>query len=320
MIALHGIHQQLELFGLEARRAEASGDQRQIARLEAASRAMLENFKDADSIAWTHAAFAQVGLPHSRPASDAAPWHRANGRLHLLVEPGRIIDHGEPRLVGVPYGATARLILIYVQSHAGRDGIVPLGRSLSAWLGKLGLQVTGGKKGTITAVREQMLRFARSRMSLHWTDATGTSARIVDQLPVDGMTLWHNVDPHLRDWHEALHLTQPFLEALREHGMPLADHAIRYLRGTPLGLDIYTWLAHRLPRVTKREAGRLLDWPALAQQFGAHYARPDHLGGRIRALLPDVLAVYPGARVEANSGGVRLWPSPPAVPRRERSR
>lgn len=283
--------------------------------MEAASRAAGEDFLSPDSRMWTHPAFALAGIPHSKPISDEAIWHRQNGRLHLLVEPGRIIERGVPRTVGVPYGAMARLILLYIQTHARSDGTVPLGRSLSSWITSLGRSVNGGPRGSITSVREQMLRLARARISIHWTDASGTSVAVADQALANGMTLWSATDPTLRDWCEELCLTPEFVSALKRR-MPLADHAIAYLRGTSLGLDLYLFLAHRLPRVTPAEEGRPLAWPALVAQFGADYSRTDQFARRICALLPDVLAVYPDARVVAAKAGLCMWHSPPVVPRR----
>lgn len=312
------IHRQLELRGLAHLREDAivTGDCRKAARLVAASRAILEPFSSPASRAWTHPAFALAGLPHSKPASNDEVWHRQNGRLHLLVEPGRIIENGIPRTVGVPYGAMARLILLYIQTHARDDGTVPLGRSLSAWIKSLGRTVNGGERGSLTSVREQMLRLARSRISIHWTDTSGTSIAIADQALADGMTLWSMSDPTLRNWSEDLRLTPEFAAALLERRMPLAEHAIAYLRGTALGLDLYFFLAHRLPRIQRSEEGRPIPWPALALQFGADYGRADHFANRIRTILPEVCAVYPGAVVTAPTAGLCMWRSPSAVPER----
>ena len=44
-------------------------------------------------------------------------------------------------------------------------------------------------------------------------------------------------------------LTEGFFEHLRRHAVPLNEHAIRQLRDSPTALDLYTWLAYRLPRV-----------------------------------------------------------------------
>ena len=308
------IHAALERRGLQALIDEARGNRRTIARIQAASTALAEDFRAHHTIAWTHSAFCMVGLPHSRPAFDEMPWHRHNGRLHLLVEPGSIIEHDQPRFVGVPYGPKARLILLYLQTHARTDGVVPLGPSLSAWLKQLGLGVTGGPKGTITAIREQVLRLARARISIHFTDAGGTTSAVADRTPVDGLRLWADGDPCLREWHGELHLTPAFVAALLAHPVPVAHHAISYLKGSALALDLYLWLVYRLYTLRRSESGRLILWTHIAGQCGADFRRADQLGHHIRASMAEVLAVYPGARVEVEPAGVRLLTSPSAVP------
>ena len=63
---------------------------------------------------------------------------------------------------GLPYGAYPRLILVWMTTEALRTGErkLELGRSLSSFMGQLGLQCTGGHWGTIPRFREQMERLA----------------------------------------------------------------------------------------------------------------------------------------------------------------
>src|SRR5205823_2711800 len=87
----------------------------------------------------------------------------------LLVEPGlRVRPHDEMVHVGVPYGAIARLILIYLQSEALRTGCreVEIGSSLRAFLKRLEISA-GGKTAQI--VRTQAERISRCRLSFHYT-------------------------------------------------------------------------------------------------------------------------------------------------------
>ena len=77
--------------------------------------------------------------------------------------------------------------------------------------------------------------------------------------------------------------------------MPLARDAIAHLKDNSLGLDLYTLFAYRLQRL---ERPLLLRWQALAGQVGSDVTRTSHLAQRVRAVLPDVLAVYPDADVE----------------------
>lgn len=305
------IHQQLELFGVDELLAGARTSAEKQ-RISSAAAAMEEDFSNLDaSASWIHSAFCQTGLPHSRPANDAQPWHRKNGSLHLVIEPGTIIDQDQPRYVGVPYGAKARLILIYIQTHVRDDGVVPLGRSLSDWMRNVGFAVTGGPRGTIGPFREQVLRLARARISIHWTTG-GASTAVIDRTPVDGLTLW--ADDPLHTWHDSLHLSPGFLAELRERRMPLYVGAIRHLRGSSLALDLYCWLAYRLHTLSPlRHAD--IRWSLLRAQLGADFGRDADLAAKIRAILPDVLAVYPYARVETVTHGLRLYHSHPPVPK-----
>lgn len=304
------LHQQLELFGIDEMRLVAkSGSERK--RLEAAYEAMSEDYSDSDNIAWTHSAFCMTGLPHSRPEANSTPWHRKNGALHLVVEPGTIIIDDEPQYVGVPYGHKARLIMLYIQTHVDGSGVVELGRSLSGWMREIGFAVTGGKNGTIRPFREQVLRLSRARISIHWTGDGRRSRAIADQTPVNGLQLWGD-DP-LEEWQEALHLSPDFFRHLKAHPVPLYTGAIRHLRGSSLGLDLYCWLAYRLRSLQRKT---FIPWEMVGDQLGADFARTAHLAAKIRAILPDVLAVYPGAGIRPRVHGVDLLPSPPPVPER----
>ena len=63
-------------------------------------------------------------------------------------------------------------------------------------------------------------------------------------------------------------LSDEFFESLRRHALPL----IRALQRNARGLDIYTWMAHRLPRV-RGQKGDFVSWKALQGQFGADMKR-----------------------------------------------
>src|SRR3546814_13732940 len=76
-------------------------------------------------------------------------------------------------------------------------------------------------------------------------------------------------------------------------------------------IDIYSWLCYRLHALRKPT---IVPWPKLYEQFGSAYARIPHFKPRFIACLREALAVYPDAKVELIPDGVRLMPSPPAVP------
>src|SRR3712207_567739 len=115
-------------------------------------------------IGFLYSGWAQAALPHKRLPDDAL-WQVKNERVTLIVQPGvRAVEAGPPVSVGVPFGSRARLILLYLQSEALRTGSreIELGRSLHAWLRRLGIPI-GGK--SMRDVRDQAERFSRCRMS-----------------------------------------------------------------------------------------------------------------------------------------------------------
>lgn len=86
----------------------------------------------------------------------------------------------------------------------------------------------------------------------------------------------------------------------------------RSLSGSALALDVYTWLAHRLCRVRK-DGGIPLWWMQLRNQFGQEYKSDKDFKREFRKSLAAALKVYPEARVEEVTGGIRLYPSPPPI-------
>jgi len=118
-------------------------------------------------LGFAYSGWAQCALPHRRLADDAI-WEITSDRVSLLVEPGRrpSADSKPAEHVGIPFGANARLILLYLQTEALRTNSreVELGRSLRDWLAKMGISY-GGRTGKL--VRDQAERISRCRMTFH---------------------------------------------------------------------------------------------------------------------------------------------------------
>jgi DNA-binding protein HU-beta len=73
-----------------------------------------------------------------------------------------------------------------------RSRIVNLGASFSTFMRSLGLAVTGGKRGTIGAVREQSLRISQCSFTMQWSADTsaGHQTVIANTRIVDRLELW----------------------------------------------------------------------------------------------------------------------------------
>lgn len=320
---------QLELLGLDEclRRTAAGGatpaERRKLHDRYVAAHSIMTTVPEADELAFLHSGLCQTYLPHARLPSNQTVWTRSSGRFSLVVQPGLLDDRPpllrgrqptpeeqEAMFVGVPYGARARLILIYLQTEGIRSTEVPFGDSLSAWIRALGLSVTGGQNGSIKGIREQALRIARCRFTLDWTGPGGTRG-LRDIQIVRGLDI-AVAEKKQAPWPRAIYLDPDFQAHLAEHAVPLDKRAISHLAGHSLGLDLYVLFAYRLPRLSA--PGLHLGWQMLQEHLGSQGSAKE-IARRIREALPDVLAVYPEAKVEVTRHGLMLRPSAPSVPR-----
>lgn len=300
------VHELLMREGLESARALAqTPEQRRL--VDLAARVLAE---ESDQLGITYAGFCMTSLPHKRPKDEQKEWFRENGRFSLMVEPGKIIRQGQPRFYGVPYGARARMILLYLCTEAIRTNTrrVEIGRSMRAWLGKLGIAI-GGE--SYAAVREQANRISACRMTIAWRGDNGTEGFKRENI-IDGMLSI----PSGRDetqgtlWEDEIELTESFFQALKAHPVPLWEPALRAISNQPLVIDIYVWLVHRLHTVRKPT---IVGWQPLQAQFGAEYSRDRDFRRRFKEALAEAVAVYPEASIDCDERGVELRPSRPAV-------
>lgn len=262
------------------------------------------------STGYMYSGWCQTALPHRRPPDNSTIWKLETDSMTLLVEPGvRMLQTGEPAHVGVPFGAIARLILIYLQSEALRTGSrdVELGGSLRAFLGRLEISV-GGK--TTRLVREQAERISRCRLTFHAARRGATI--LVNQNIVDMAMFVDGADSNGQGslFVETARLSETFFQQLRQHAVPLDEAAIRHIHNSSMALDVYCWLAYRLHSLT---ADKPISWAALAGQFGGGIRLRKHFKAAFSESLGLALAVYRDARVDVTPTGLLLRPSPPPV-------
>ena len=69
--------------------------------------------------------------------------------------------------MGLPYGTYPRLLMAWITTEAVRTKTreLQLGDSLSYFMRRLDLDVTGGQKGTVTVLRRQMKRLFSANVS-----------------------------------------------------------------------------------------------------------------------------------------------------------
>lgn len=299
------VHQLILIHGRE--RAREMVPERQRTLVDIAAQVLAD---ESQAIGISYTGFCLTSLPHKRLPDDQA-WQKRGHKVTLLVEPGRLISKGVATLHGVPYGARARMILLYLQTQAirTRSREVELGRSMSGWMARMGI-VWGGE--TARALREQAARISACSLKFFWDDEKGEgwgrSAIVSSGLRFNALR-----DEDQRTlWEDRVVLDETFCRALQDHPVPLQDAAIRELRDRSLSLDLYVWLAWRLHQLTKPTP---VSWPAIAGQFGAGFKELRHFKPRFLEALAAALAAYPEARVDISDTGIILHSSRPPVAR-----
>ncbi len=275
---------------------------------------------------YSYSGLCLTSLPHRKLADDAA-WERTVGPLTLIIEPGRInLGDGPARLLGVPHGARARLILIYLQTQAvlTSNREVNLGRSMREWMGRMGLSV-GGE--TAAALREQARRIATCTMRFTWKSEEKAIGRAPngergrasptmmtnERIIKSGLFFHDSGKGDSRQdslFEDRVLLDADFFEQLRRHPVPLQDAAIQQLKDSSAALDIYVWLAFRLHHLDRRTP---IGWKDLYQQFGTGYRHMWAWKPKFRQALAEAVAAYPGAQVDVEDSHILLHPSPPPV-------
>lgn len=292
-----------------------------------------EDAKSAGALGFMARALVLATMPYKDPKSDV--FKRVNGDFSL-----RIIAGYEG---GVPYGIYPRLLMSWVATEAVRtqSPIIELGDSLNAFLRDvLDLRSSsGGKRGAATRVSEQMKRLFGSLITAQYSGSSenkGFTLRNVliaeelkldednflnqlQEIATDDKSLW--TPQQAQDagkWKSQLQLTTKFFTECVENPVPIDLRAYKALRGSPMAMDIYTWLTYRMSYTHRRT--KPMRWESLMMQFGSNFNTED-MGQAVRNFkkqflqsLQLVLAVYPEAKIELNENGLVLLPSRPHIP------
>jgi hypothetical protein len=248
-----------------------------------------------------------VVLPHADPG-DVTTFTRRNGWLELTLSTAR------PE-IGLPYGVPARLLTIYCASEAIRTKSpeIFLGRDVHEFLRRLEEPITRGERGSLRGYANQIMRLVGCAMSIdeNITDSHGrVGLHIKQALFAEEARLWWDADGAGEG--SSLILSPTLFESILERSAPLSTSAIKKLRKSPMDLDVYAWLVHRLFTLSKPST---ISWAQLSGQFGHSYTETRNFRQYFLASLKRVLAVYPDAKVNPGSTGLTLLPSRPHVPR-----
>jgi hypothetical protein len=232
-------------------------------------------------------------------------WRKEGHHLTLLVESGR--DRLGAAL-GVPYGSTARLILLYLQTEAikTQSPEVELGRSMRMWLHHMGMSVGGA---TYRLVSEQARRISACHLTF-LADKGGVEIRRHGGFVDTAISMTDVLSNQPSLWQDKVILNAEFYRSLKAHPVPLSETALRAIGPRSMVLDVYIWLAYRLHSLMEPQPVR---WAALQGQFGAGFKVARKFRAHFVECLQLALAAYPDARVSVDEAGITLHPSRPPI-------
>ena len=276
--------------------------------LNAATDIMTNQSKQIDFL---HTVQCQCVLPYRNPGDHVREWDRHQGNATLRIEAGSALDPktNEYVKVGLPYGEMPRLVLIHLASEAIRTNspVIDVEGSLTAFARSLGIDTSGPQ---LRHLKGQLTRLANATVRMGFVEK-GHAVQVNTQI-VAALDLWEAEPSQQVLWPSTVRLSSDFFASLGRHAVPLDNRAIRGIAHSSLALDIYTWLAQRMHRISA-DRPQFIPWAALYDQFGQGYARVRDFRRNFLNTLRNVHSVYPGARMEADEKGLTLHHSPPPI-------
>jgi hypothetical protein len=276
----------------------------------------------ASGISFQYVPLIQCSFPHADPKL-ASSFTRRNGWLELTLSTSRA-DYG------LPYGVPARLLTIYCTSEAVRTNSpeIYLGDSVHDFLRRLDVPITRGARGSLSVYANQLLRLIYSTLSIdeNIRDGAGRSGLHMRQaMFIEEAKLWWDAPQSAKSRKglgrqfgrsigngSSLMLSSVLFHSILERSAPLATSAIKQLRKSPMDLDVYAWLVHRLFHLSRPS---MVSWEQLSNQFGHNYREPRTFRRFFLDSLKRVSAVYPEAKLNVGASGVLLLPSRPHLAR-----
>lgn len=272
------------------------------------------------NLGFTTRILVQANLPHKDPGNDLRVWGRNNGNFSLSLQPGVYIgEDGEHRVIGYPFGVIPRLVMIYLCTYAVQNKTphIDLGHSMAGFFKTTGIgDATGGRWGTVTRFKDQVERLLNCHITFRAESEVGGEAGTLSKdggIAAGSMLWWNPKEPNQPTLFESsIDLRKEFFEEIMAHPIPLNMDAVMALKKSPLAIDLYTWLNHRVSYMTKPSR---IPWVSLQKQMGSDYTDRHNFKKASKAALRKIYALWPGLKIEEVTGGFKLHPCSPQIQR-----
>jgi len=301
-----------ERLAAERRKAELAAMPREKRR-RSIVREVIENSPPTPAdVRHLHSVLAVCGMPYERQPLEVREFERVQGNMALDLSAGFLRNaEGKKIIQPLPFGPKARLVMMHLCSEAIRQKTptIEIADSLTAFVREMGFSDSGGRKGPLTAFKEQINALAACTMRVSVWD--GLKARTKAISPFDEVEVWLAPHPDQRSlWPSTVTFNQVFFESLQQRALPLNANAVRAFAGSARKLDLYFWLGYRLHNI---RAPLRISWKALGEQFGQGFSRPRAFRAQLIEELAHIKEVLPKLPLKVTEEGVHLEPADPTV-------
>lgn len=246
--------------------------------------------KEAGEITYMAKSLIQTTLPYRKIIGNEYTRHNGNIKMVIMASSE----------VGIPYGVIPRLLINWVTTEAvlTQSKELFLGKNLSDFMAKLEIHPTGGKNGSITRLKKQMDSLFNCFINV---TVTSKEYKTSKNLTITNTNrIWFKDDEK-----NVLTLSEDLYKELIKNPIPVDIHALKALKQSPMALDIYCWLTHRMSYLSKP---LLIPWEILKMQFGSEHKLIKHFKADFSKQLDRVLVIYK-ANITKDKTGLKLKPS-----------
>jgi hypothetical protein len=274
---------------------------------------------EAGEMAFISRILVQAFFPHSDPKKPG--WIRKNGDFTLTLKSGfEVSEDGNPKFFGLPYGTVPRLMLAWLNSEVihnlndeknTQPHIIYLGKSLSDFLEKIGIGRTGGKTGGITRFKKQAEKLFHAEISVNCPGTYAGQKGIAksDIKISDGQFFfWDTRNPEQQSlFNNYIKLSDPFYQLLINTPVPMDWRVLKVIKQSPMALDLYMWLTHRMSYLNKHVA---IKWETLQQQLGGDVEDIHKFRQQVRQHLKKISTIWRGLKMDASKpDALHLYPT-----------
>ena len=290
-------------FAPKKKKEPAPLSKRQNQIVELAGQMAEQTKEEAGALGFMSRLLIMVNLPYRDPGKDCKNWWRKNGNVSINVSTG----YEDQTPIGIPYGTYPRLILAYLITQAVKteNPTIYLGKSFSQFLNFIGIQ-RGGKQ--YKQLHKQLERTLSAAFA--WTYRTDKQwSRTNIQVSSQSQLWWDEKLPEQQSlWESYIELNHHFFKEIMRNAVPLDLRVLATLKNSPLGLDLYMFIAWR---TFKLEKPVFISWESLQEQLGGQYAELHVFSRDCRNHIKRIQSICSTLDVKVIRGRLCLNPSYP---------